>query len=293
MSIRRGAPISLAALVHAVIDVVLLSYPWRIAGDLFIAVLAFPVSQNALVAIWSATHPSPSHVRCVVLSIGLVATWYVGVSLLPGQAASDPAAGWGAAFVVQSLVIVFMVALARYARQHVAVHEPVGARRQAHRYSLATLFLWTAALAVPLMFMRLGMTQLGWTARVFQWEFLPHLAIVGVYNGLYAVVVLMSIAAGGLIRRWMVPGLLLAALGFSKVPLLEFAFTDAGGLTISTALLFCGMQVLILYATLIPLRLIAKLAARQDGPSRRANPTLTPVRAEDVQICVHDERARP
>jgi hypothetical protein len=288
MSIRRAAPVIVAVALHAALDVLLLTTPWRFSRELIFIPFALPVSQNGLVAIWAATHPSPSYVRCVVLSIGLVATWYVGMSLLPGQASSALAAGWSAAFVVQSLVIVLTVALARFAHRRGGVLQAAGESPRPNRYSLATLFLWTAALTVPLTLMRLGMTQLGWTTRVFAWEFLPHVAVVGVYNGLYAVVVLMSLAACGLMRRWILPALLLAALGLSEVPLLEWTFAEAGGLTINAAMLFAGVQVLILYGTLVPLRLATRRAARQREPRRRATAPLAPVRAEEVRIWVQD-----
>ena len=288
MSFHPAAPVMIAAAVHAALDVVLLTPPWRFSSELIFIPFALPVSQNGLVAIWAATHASPGYVRCVVLSLGLVATWYVGVSLLPGQSSSRQAAGWSIAFAVQSLVIVSAVALARYAHHRCSAHQRAGERRQAHRFSLATLLLWTAALTVPLMFMRLSMTQLGWTTRIFEWEFFPHVAVVGAYNGLYACVVLMSIAACGLLRRYVLPAGLLAALSASQVPVMEAAFAEAGGLTTGTAMAFAGLQVLILYATFIPLRLAARRAAPPTEPRRWANAPITPVRAEEVRICIPD-----
>lgn len=256
ISLVPSTAVTVALLVHAALDVVLIVYPWHFSSlHWMLAALAIPIGQNGLVALWAGTHRSPSYVRLIGLSLALVATWYVASKVLTFAVSSDDAAGWGISFVVQSLVTVLTVVLLRFsARLGIGAGNAAGTA-EANRFSLATLFLWTAALTVPLVLLRLAFTQFGWTIRVFGSEFSPHLAVIGGFNGVFGVVALTSL--GLRVPLWLrVAGgcLLVAALAVAEPYVLAWAFTPTGGMELSAAVLLAGAQVLVLYGTLIPLR---------------------------------------
>lgn len=280
---RCSTPLVVVLLVHAACDGALLVHPWPLRTELLIVAFALPVSQNALVAIWASTHHSASYIRCVLLSLGLVVTWYVATAIVPARITSESAAGWSTAFVVQSLVIVLIVTTAR---RFLPISSDSRDRKggpTSRGYSLSTMLLWVAALTVPLLLIRLSVTQLGWTARVFQWEFFPHMMVTGAYNGLYAAVVFMSTAWRGRVWRWFAAAGVLILLGVSEVPLLSLAFSDAG-MEAGEAMLFAGTQVFILCATLVPLQVVGRRSTQE---LRRRLSTQAPPRripAEEVNV---------
>lgn len=259
-------PVMVVILAHAAVDTVLIVFPWDFDRNLllFLSALAIPVAQNGMIALWAATHSSPSYVRCVGLSLGVVATWNVLMWLMPSPVRSARAAGWGVSFLVQALVIVLLISLLRPMRLR---HESGTAT--ANRFSLAALLLWMAALTVPLVLLRLAIDQFGWTLGIFEWEFFPQLVLLGAFNGLFGVVVCVFLDLRTALWLRVAGGcLVVLALCWVEAFLLQTAFTTPGGMNLESAVQFAAAQLVILYATLVPLHCVSN-RSHQAGARHR------------------------
>jgi hypothetical protein len=266
--------VTVTLLVHAALDVVLIVYPWNLNRLWMLAALAIPIGQNGLVALWAATHRSPSYVRCAGFSLALVATGYVALRVMTFDLSNEDAAAWGISFAVQSIVTVVMLLLMRIGSLLSVGSGDAPRAAETTRFSLATLLLWMAALTVPLVLLRLGITQFGWTTRVFGFEYSPHLAVIGGFNGVFGVVVSMSLTVRGPAWLRLAGGcLVVAALAAAEPYLLTWAFTTTGGMDLEASLPLAGGQLLVLYGTLIPLQ---RAAGRKAGGRRRPSAAPAP-----------------
>jgi hypothetical protein len=99
--------------------------------------------------------------------------------------------------------------------------------------------------------LRLAVDQFGWTLRVFDWEFVPQLILVGVFNGLFGVAVLASLKLRGpLWLRVACGSAVVLALCVLETYLSQLAFTPSGGMDLANAVRFAGAQLVVLYGTL-------------------------------------------
>ncbi len=106
--------------------------------------------------------------------------------------------------------------------------------------------------------------RFGWTAEMTEWPDFHFLSVVGVFNAVYALLVVLSL----LQRRWLVvritvAGLLIAAVAAFEPRVLTFLFGETSGLDRVSALLLAGMQTALLYATLVPVRVCHWLGERR------------------------------
>jgi hypothetical protein len=267
MNRRQIATIFVVLNLHLAVDLglvlLLLGAPGELEADtgdlLFLACLAWPMSQASLVAIWAALSRTRSYLRFLFAVLGLVCAWLLLVLIVPRELHDPECASYAAMFIVQALVILLGVAAARLAWGQIARargwSERDGSRRL--QYDLATLLLWTVSLSVTLGMGRLVFTQLGWTGSgvVEQQYFLFSIAF-GVGNAACALLVLASLLG----RGWWIARVCLGLaavgiLGALEPLLLEWLFGETGGMEVVQFLVIAGSQAVYLYATLVPLRL--------------------------------------
>ena len=130
---------------------------------LFLACLAWPMSQASLVAIWASISRMRSYVRFSLALLGLVCAWLVLVAVVPRELPDPECASYAAMFIAQALVILLVVAAGRLAWRQIAWHWGGLGEDHARRlqYDLATLLLWTLCLAATLGLGRLVVGILG------------------------------------------------------------------------------------------------------------------------------------
>ena len=239
---------------------------------LFLACLAWPMSQGSLIGIWVAMSRMRSYLRFSFALLGLSCTWLLLVAVVPRELHDPECASYAAMFIVQALVILLVAAAGRLAWRQIAWRwGHLGTTRTRRlQYDLATLLLWTVCLAATLGFGRLVFTQLGWTGgEVVTQQYFFFSMVFGVGNAACALLVLASLLG----RAWWIVRICLGLvavgmLGWLEPLLLESIFGDTGGFEIAQFLLIAGSQAVYLYATLVPLRLAGCLGV----PSSQTKP---------------------
>jgi hypothetical protein len=272
--------------VHVAVDLALLAWPWQLMSGTPAVVIAWPLSQISLVAIWAAFSRMPSALRFAGCLSASASAWLLLIVVLPNMSVYDrQAAGWGAACATQAATTVLVTAAVRWAsRKQSRGKAPAGTAAGRFQFSIGFLLLWTAAVALLLGLCRAAVTQLGWTEEVLDWLYFLFMPVFGAGNAAVAGVVLVSL--GG--RRWllarMATSLIVASLvGYVQPCLLEWFFKSAGGLTRANAATLAVVQGAYLYGTLLPLRRIAPF---------RTDATNTPKTAEGPTGCLHSDPLR-
>ncbi len=264
---RQIVVISLVLAVHAVVDLGLFLAvgPAGLELDnhhlqlLFLACLAWLMSQGSLIGIWVAMSRMRSYLRFSFALLGLSCTWLLLVAVVPRELHDPECASYAAMFIAQALVILLVAAAGRLAWRHIAWRRGHLGTNHTRRlqYDLATLLLWTVCLAATLGFGRLVFTQLGWTGGgVVGQQYFFFSMVFGVGNAACALLVLASL----LVRAWWIVRICLGLiaigiLGWLEPLLLALLFGDTGGIEIAQFLIIAVSQAVYLYATLVPLRL--------------------------------------
>jgi hypothetical protein len=278
-NMRQIVVIAVVLAVHVAVDLVLslVAAPRGLTihdpHPLFLACVAWPMSQASLVAIWVAMSRIRSYLRFWVALLGLSCTWLLLVAVVPLELQHPECASYAALFIVQALVILLVVAASRWARRRSNAGSDRSRRLQ---YDVGTLLIWTACLAATLGLGRLVFTRLGWTgAGVVAQAYFFFTIVIGVGNAACALLVLASLLG----RTWwfvrICLGLLAVGMLGGLVPLLlEWLFGDTGGIEITGFLILAGSQAVYLYATLVPLRWAGWLGAARS----RAEPAAATAR---------------
>jgi hypothetical protein len=252
-----SAAIRFVVAVHLVVDLALLVVPWQFTEPAIFLVLAWPMGQNALVAVWATRSGVSSYGRFAIFALGACATWFLAVGLLPDIAVYDrAAAAWALGFAAQSVLIGLGVATYRIVRRQIQRRQGAGgcATRRL-QYTVGFLLVWTAVIALTLGLGKSALAELRWSGDVTGWPWFYHLPLIGSYNAVYALIVVASLAGRNrLALRVVVAGGLVAVLGWSEPYVLRSLFTTPKELTSRQSLILAGAQALYLYATLLPLR---------------------------------------
>jgi hypothetical protein len=264
---RQIAAVFVVLNLHLAIDLglvlLLLSAPGGLGPDtshlLFLACLAWPMTQASLVALWAAVSRTRSYLRFLFAVLGLVCAWLLLVLIVPRELHDPECASYAAMFIVQALVILLGVAAARLAWGQIARARGRSERDSTRRlqYDLATLLLWTVSLSVALGLGRLVFTGLGWTGGgVVEQEYFFFSMVFGVGNAGCALLVLASLLG----KSWRIVRVFLGLvavgiLGALEPLLLTWLFGDTGGIEMVQFVVIAASQAVFLYATLVPLRL--------------------------------------
>jgi hypothetical protein len=264
---RQIAAVFVVLNLHLAVDVGLVLLLWGrtdgferdISYLLFLACLAWPMSQASLVAVWAALSRMRSYLRFLFAVLGLVCAWLLLVLIVPRELHDPECASFAAMFLVQALVILLVVAAGRLAWRQIARARgrPGEDRTRRLQYDLATLLLWTVSLSVALGLGRLVFTGLGWTGGgVVEQQYFFFSMVFGVGNAGCALLVLASLLG----RSWWIVRVCLGLvavgiLGGLEPLLFSWLFGEAGGLDLAEFLGIVGSQAVYLYATLVPLRL--------------------------------------
>ena len=251
--------IALVLVVHALGDLALVTADLTIRDDWGLFLLAWPLSQGSLIALWAALSGVRSYVRFPVAAVATAWAWYVTVAIL-GNAGThgEESAGWAAMFATQALIVLVAIAAGRplwrwrRLRRGSPSEDPL-----IPQYSLRFLLLWTTLLSIMLGAGRIVFVQLEWTSDVVQWEYFYFFPMLGLHNAVFALLVFASLVG----RTWMLRRILMAlvlifAIGYFEVYVYLFAFGNPG-VSLVVFLLLAGFQAAYLYATLLPLRFVS------------------------------------
>jgi len=229
-------------------------------GDTFLAPLAvsaLPSAQASLLAVWIVWGRLRSYVRVAVALVGLTVVWAVECHSLGLELTDERCAAHALAFAVQTVVISGALAV-------VPLITWLAGRRDSRRprwpiqFGAGVLFGWTAAAAVVLGAWKLALGRSKWPLEVVTGELFLFGAAVGVYNALFALILL---AGTGRRRPWklaalgVVPALtVVLAVAGSQPVVLRALFGEIGNVDMNAWLVLAGLQVCYMAVTLVPIR---------------------------------------
>jgi hypothetical protein len=183
--------------IHISADLALMNQPWILSDQLEVAVLALPLSQCSLCAMWAATSRINPYVRFAVAFVGAVACWRVLTQILPFDASAS--AGWAAALAVQTLAIVTAIGLYHRVMNLAARRGTDGNRAKLSNvlaFDLRTLMLWTTVIGCGFGFIQYGRVQWHWTPTIVDWEYIEAMPMMGVFNACLGLLWLWALSLG-------------------------------------------------------------------------------------------------
>lgn len=186
VSMRLVALIALLLLL----DVVLTTQGWLWSSTLLVAALAVPLFQVSLLAMLPTFWKLSLISRFAVPTAGALAGWFVLSRILPWGFGDDATAGWALAIAIQVLTIVLVIETYRRFQcrgRNGDLHEDLG---RSLTFGAQAIILWTTVCALGMGFIQYGRATWQWSIEsVWEWEFLAVMPLIGVVNG---VVALMS-----------------------------------------------------------------------------------------------------
>jgi len=255
-----NAAIYCALALHVLVDLVLLVLPWQFvdAFAVLTPVLAWPMSQNGLIAVWAATRGRSSYWRYVAVVAGAAWTWFVAIVVMPDVAIrGHVSAGWAVAFAAQSITIVLAVAAYRLLRQWNRLRMGDRLERRRLQFGVGSLLMWTTLIAATLGFGRAGFLQFGWTSGVVYWEFFVFMPVLGACSAVYALVVLFCLASREQFAvRAVLAAATIVAFGYLQLHVQQSLFGSPTALAAPATWILTGSQTAWLCATLLPLGLL-------------------------------------
>jgi len=280
---RQYLVIGLVVAVHVLVDLVLLAASQIdlmtvSSGAFCYLVLMWPMSQASLVAIWAAISRMPLYVRFVVAVLGLWWTCYMASVIFYAEAGIRDevwVALWVTITLTQAAGIVIVIVVCRVVwtcferRQAGSAQAPFG-RQQ---FSIASLLIWTAALAAVLGLGKTAAIYYGWRAEEFAWH--GELLWLGAFHAVCALLVLASLTSRA--PLWVAVPLGVITLGLLTCSEAFIFFEYSGGeytSALTEAAMLNGFQAMYLYATLLPLRLCGRFGV---GGKRLADHSATPI----------------
>ncbi len=259
----RATAVRFALAVHVLVDLVLLALPWQFTHGVLMFVVAWPMSQNALITTWAITSSrSAYHWRYLAVVAGASWTWFVCVVVMPDVAVmprvsaySEISAAWAVVYATQSITIVVGVmtyrTLLRWLRRRIAgTVEPT--RLQ---FGVGCLLVWTALIAVTFGCGRAGFLQFGWNREVVHWPFFVLMPGIGFCNAVCALMVLFSLAdREQFVARAALAVATIATIGYLQLQVQASFFGRPVAPTAGDIWILAGSQAAYLYGTLLPLR---------------------------------------
>ena len=214
---------------------------------------------SSLIAIWWVQSRWTSHVKTLIAALTCLLIW--GVLVLGGERtdfASVRGAGWLASLMTQFLGTALGALLVGFVRRDRGAF-PI------HRFSIMYLVIWTFVIAVLLGASRWLVESFGWTWEILQWQYFPHLVVVGAFGALQAVGMWAVLQSPWKWRtRSVVLGILPLATMAGASAVFFACFQHAGADLLEICRQF-GLQALFLAATLAPLKLSADYCCRANS----------------------------
>lgn len=249
---------------HALADMVVLFGPRGSPGSpvwLSLILFSIPIGQASLLAIWAAMSSVRSYVRFPLALAGITWMFFLVTWTLNYDILQEHSALMAMMLATQAVTIFLVVGTARVI-WGIIRHRRCERTAPAAQYSIASLLLWTTLLAVTLGTLKLACMRLGWSESVVNDRFFAFTSTVGVYNAVLAILVLATLTNG--LRWWLdflvaIPAALV--LAGSECFVLQLIFHTNGGMTVGEWIVLDGLQILSIYATLLPLRLCRHLGS--------------------------------
>ena len=186
----------LCAAIHFMADFSFTQSAWLPDGDSVFSVMAIPISQCSLIAIWAATSRRPLIVRSVVPVFMGIALWFLVAHVVTWNLGSPMARSWAIAFATHIIVAASVITMYRrwLARQ----------RNEAAPFSfdLNFLFVSTTTAALVLCFFQYGRINWGWSEETTEWDEWLSVPMLGVLSGLVASLWLWPFEIRGFRRRF-------------------------------------------------------------------------------------------
>ncbi len=189
--------------VHLALDLALVGRSWHWNLPMLMTALAIPLSQLALLAIWTAVATTSPLLRFAVPTGGTLACWFLLSLMLPWGTGEAASAGWAIALVFQVITCLLAVACYNlwYSFRLTTQTEQGGERRSNPKFGISTLILWTTIVGFGFGFIQFGQRYWQWTVAVFQWQYMGSMPIIGITNGMVAALWLWAFATRGIARR--------------------------------------------------------------------------------------------
>ena len=241
---------------HIAVDLVLVLPSWFLNQTLLLVAMGIPLGQLALLALWSVFIPKTAWIKCFVPACGTIACWYLLSLILPWGLSEGAPAGWAFVLVVQVLTIFFFIKLYRLSNSGLPSNHSkfLGPDQKEHfRFGIRSVLLWTTVFGISFAFIQFGRQTWLWTAEIFQWEHMNAVPLIGMTNGILAVLWLWPFASRELI--WLVSKILAAVLGTFVLAIFQYHasewVTGAKILELKESLIFVGVQGLVIFSSLL------------------------------------------
>lgn len=176
--------------VHLGLGLALLSRTWMLSMSTTILLLAIPLSQLSIVSIWAALPARHLAVRCLTPVFGVAITWIFMSRIMPWGVGDAASVGWALAVSTQAATIFVAVACFGTRKHRGEPEEEVAQPRSSYQYNfgVATLLILTTASAIGVSLFRGAALYWEWTPELLKWELLPAMPVIGIANGLLAIV---------------------------------------------------------------------------------------------------------
>ena len=156
---RGDHRLTIVLAVHVFLGFLVSTRAWYLEEDwAFLTLVSIPCAQCSLVAVWVATSRVPDYLSFPVMVVGGFACWYELSTLISWGAAGTSAMLWLVLLGYQTLFVLSWVTAVRWLFQRRA-----NGNRKRFSFRLRTLHLWTAVVAIALMFFNYGKTNWGWS----------------------------------------------------------------------------------------------------------------------------------
>ena len=157
---------------------------------MLVAALAVPLFQVSLLAMLPTLWKLSLISRFAVPTLGALAGWFVLSRILPWGFGDDATAGWALAIAVQVLTIVLAIETYRRFQSRGLDGDLQEDRGISLTFGAQAIILWTTVCALGMGFIQYGRATWQWSIEsVLEWEFLAVMPLIGLVNG---VVALMS-----------------------------------------------------------------------------------------------------
>lgn len=143
--------------VHVILAIFVTTRAWYLQAEwAFIALASLPMAQCSLVVLWGMNSRVPDYVRFPMTIAAVFGCWYELSTLIAWSSGGITAMLWVVLLGYQSLLIL----ITAFATRLVSTND--GSERR-FSFRIRTLQLWTAAVAIAIVFFNFGQSNWGWS----------------------------------------------------------------------------------------------------------------------------------